>query len=369
MRADSLFESVPNFSEGRRLDVVTAIAGATERAHLLDADPDPDHNRVVVSLAAYGPRLVEALLAATRVAIDTIDVRRHTGVHPRVGAADVLPIVPLDGASLADAGTLAHELGERIWSELHVPVYFYGHGTDRTLADIRAGRVRLDLGGPDLHPSAGAVCVGARGPLVAFNVILRKTDLRGARALAMSLRESGGGLRGVQALVFELRDGRIELSMNLFRLEEMTPAMAVAELERRGAVIAEQQLVGLCPAAAAPETAAGKLLEGRLAATAARAGARACLEMGDAEHTLLAGKLEGEADGLARTGVEQRELLAAAERAAAMAPVLRAARVLDAEQASMLRVAARGLRAAISSPTKEAYAARLDALDARLGSA
>jgi glutamate formiminotransferase len=362
----SLFESVPNFSEGRDDQVVAAIAGAARTAHVLDADADPDHNRAVVSLAGLGPNLLEALIASVKVAIERIDVRQHHGIHPRVGAADVLPIVPLGPTPLAGGRELARELGERIWSELSVPVYFYGER--QSLADIRAGRGRLDLGGPDLHPTAGAVCVGARPKLVAFNVILPGLDASAAGDIARSLRESAGGMRGVQALVFVLSDGRVQLSMNLFRLDETSPATVVADLEGRGVTVGSQHLVGLCPAAAANQAAAGRLLEGRLAASAARAAADRCSEHGGAEHVAMARRLRREAEELAALGIDQVEILGGAERAAALVPVLRAADVLDAELGAMLGAAAGGLREAISSKTCSANAARLAALDRRLSS-
>lgn len=362
-----LFESVPNFSEGRRADVISSLAAAAAtEAHLLDVDPDPDHHRVVISMAAAGSRLAEALMAAVGAAVEHIDVRTHEGVHPRVGAADVVPIVPLGDATLEESRQLAREIGQRIWSELKVPVYFYGEG--RSLADIRNGRATPDLGGPGLHPTAGAVSVGARLTLVAFNVLLPGMDAGAARALARSLREARAGMRGVQALVFELPGGRVQLSMNLFRVDETPPAAVVAELERRGVSLGEQQLVGLCPAMAADEIAAGRLLEARLAASAARAAARLCRERGGDEHMALALRLIGEAEQLAAMGVDQLELLAGAERAAALVYVLRAAGVENEELGAMLRVAARGLRAAISPATIAAEPARLRALNARLDS-
>jgi glutamate formiminotransferase len=366
---EGLFESVPNFSEGQRPDVIAAIAAAagSARSHVLDVDPDPDHHRVVISMAALRRGLLEGVMAAVGTAVDRIDVRTHTGVHPRVGAADVVPFVPLGQGTLDGARELAHEAAERIWSELKVPVYLYGYGENRSLADIRAGRARPDLGGPDLHPTAGAVCVGARLTLVAFNVLLPGLDAAAARALARSLRESRSGMRGVQALVFELPGGRIQLSMNLFRVDETPPAAIVAELIRRGVTVGEQQLVGLCPAIAAVDVAAGRLLEGRMAGVAARVGALRCREKGGDEHVALALKLEQEAAGLAALGVGQEELLAGAERAAALVPVLRAAGVFDAELEAMLGAAARGLRAAISPATVTAYPARIGALEARLG--
>jgi glutamate formiminotransferase / 5-formyltetrahydrofolate cyclo-ligase len=364
MDGDHLFESVPNFSEGRDGESIAAIAAGARRAHVLDVDPDADHHRVVISLAAFGPRLVDALMGSFGVAIDRIDVRRHKGVHPRVGALDVLPIVPLGDTTLASCRELARELGERIWAELRVPVYFYGE--HQTLADVRAGRGHLDLGGPDLHPTAGAVCVGARQKLVAFNVILAGLDIGAARALARSLRESRDGLRGVQALVFELPGGRVQLSMNLFRLEETSLDAVMAELERRGVAVGAQQVVGLCPAVVANPAAAGRLLEARQASSAARAGSVICLERGGDEHLALAAKLLREAGGLAALGVGQADLLAGAERAAALVQVLRAAGALEPELEAMLLDAARGLRAAIRVETQAAYGSRFAALERRL---
>jgi glutamate formiminotransferase / 5-formyltetrahydrofolate cyclo-ligase len=365
MEAEGLFESVPNFSEGRRSDVIGAIAGAAAgRAHVLDVDPDPDHHRVVVSIAGQKVGLLDGVMAAVSAAIEHIDVRAHEGVHPRVGAADVVPIVPLGQSTLAGAREVAREAGERIWSELKVPVYWYGE--HRSLADIRAGRANPDLGGPDLHPTAGAVSVGARLTLVAFNVLLPGMDVVEATALARSLRESKGGMRGVQALVFQLSGGRVQLSMNLFRVDETPPAAVVVELIRRGIDVGEQQLVGLCPAVAAGEFAARGLLEARLAASAARAGEIRCRKKGDEEHLALAVRLGREAEELAVLGVDQRELLAGAERAAALVLVLRAALVLDDELEMMLGAAAHGLRAAISAGTAAVYPDRVAALDRRL---
>jgi glutamate formiminotransferase len=367
-----LFESVPNFSEGRRAEVIAEIAGAAAYAHVLDIDADADHNRVVVSLAGQGLNIVDALAASVRVAARRIHLREHSGVHPRVGAADVIPIVPLGEASLGAARELTKLLGERIWKELRIPVFYYGHGERHTLADIRAGRVRPNVGGPELHPSAGAVCIGARPLLVAFNVLLPGLELRAARALARSLRESDGGMRGVQALVFELPRGvvaaheRVQLSMNLFRLDETPPSAVVAELLRRGVEVGPQQVIGLSPAAVRTEAATGRLLEARLAAAAARSGAKLSAAQADEEHTRLGARLEIEAADLARTGIDQGELLAGAERAAALVPVLRAAGVLVPELEVMLEVAARGLRSALDRDTLSRHTTRIGALDRRL---
>jgi glutamate formiminotransferase len=229
-----------------------------------------------------------------------------------------VPIVPLGETLLETCREVARELGEQIWRELKVPVFYYGHGEKTTLADIRAGRAKPDVGGPALHPTAGAVCVGARRSLVAFNVILYEMDLVGARALARSLRETAAGLRGVQALAFALPGDRVQLSMNLFRIDETTPSDVITQLRNRGVSMGAQQVVGLCPAVAANSAAAGRVLEGRLAASAARVAA------------------------------------------------LSAAQVQDGELELMLLVASQGLRAAITAATRAVYQARVDALDARL---
>jgi glutamate formiminotransferase len=363
-----LFESVPNFSEGRDRFAVDAIAKAAAGAHLLDVDPDPDHHRVVVSLAGTGDRLSRALVAGVAEAAARIDLGAHAGVHPRVGAADVVPIVPLGATSLDACHELARDLGGAIWSELHIPVFFYGHGEKLTLADIRAGRAQPDLGGPDVHPTAGAVCVGARRPLVAFNVLLPRSTVAEARALARSIRERASGIRGVQALVFELSGGRVQLSMNLFRVDETKPDDVIAALERRGVVIGDQQVVGLCPAEAANSAAAGRLLEARLGAAGARAGASLCRARGGFELEALARRLEREAGELGTLTASQEEVLGGAERCAALTPVMRAAGVPDAEVTALALTAARGLRRAIRPETGAAFPERLAALDTRLES-
>src|SRR2546421_1656561 len=355
---EGLFESVPNFSEGRHREVIEAIASRASPAFVLDTDPDPDHHRAVLSVAGYRSRLVEGLMGAIGEAVERIDLREHRGVHPRVGAADVVPIIPLGETALEACRELAREVGERVWSELRVPVYFYGHGEGKTLADIRAGRARPDVGGPDLHPTAGAVCVGARGALVAFNVILFGYDLVAARALARAIRESADGLRGVQALAFELPGDRVQLSMNLFRVDETKPSDVIAELQRRGVAMGAQQVVGLCPAAAANPAADGRLLEGRLASAAASAAATRAAERGGEELTALAVRLGREAEELAVVAVDQGAVPAGAERAAALVRVLRAANLVDGELEAMLEAAAGGLRRAVTPATQSIYRAR-----------
>ncbi|HYU62743.1 MAG TPA: glutamate formiminotransferase [Verrucomicrobiae bacterium] len=361
-----LFESVPNFSEGRRRGVIDAIAAASSPAYELDVDPDPDHNRVVVSVCAGETKIIDGLMGAISAAVERIDLGSHSGVHPRVGAADVVPIIPLGDTSLEAAREAAHAVGRRVWAELQVPVYFYGHGEGATLADIRAGRSRPDLGGPELHSTAGAVCVGARRGLLAFNVILYDTDMVAARALARAMRESSAGLRGVQALAFELPGSRVQLSMNLFRLNETTPAEVIAELQRRGVEMGAEQVVGLSPALAATPAADGRLLEGRMASAAAAEGSRRCAERRDEEHAALAVRLAAEAEALARLPADQDAILGGAERAAALVRVLKVAGVLDDELQSILGAAARGFRAAVGPATEGIYRARVNALDARL---
>ena len=367
VEAVDLFESVPNFSEGKDRAVIDSIASAAEAAHVLDVDPDPDHHRAVVSLLARRERLIEALLRAVAAAAERIDLRKHAGVHPRVGAADVVPIVPMGATTIDACRDVAHEVGRRIWTDLHIPVFFYGYGEEWTLADIRAGRAQPDLGGPDLHPAAGAVCVGARPPLVAFNVLLPNTTVGEARRVARSLRESAGGLRGVQALVFELPGGRIQLSMNLFRVDESPPDSVIEELRHRGVHLGDQQVVGLCPAVAANDAGSGRILEARVGAAVAREGGRRAGQAGGDELAALGQRLAKEAESLAALGSSQEELLAGAERCAALPPVLQAAGQLDGELQSMARLAARGLRDALSKATRLRYGARMAALDRRLG--
>lgn len=361
-----LFESVPNFSEGRDVQVIDAIAGAAAGAHLLDVHPDPEHHRTVVSVAGARERVLGALVESVAIAAERIDLARHAGLHPRVGVADVVPIVPLGSTSPDTCHEVARELGRRVWTELKLPVFFYGLGEKWTLADIRAGRAQPAFGGPDLHPKSGAVCVGGRRMLIAFNVLLHGLSLTDARALARSIRESDGGMRGVMAMVFELSGGRLQLSMNLFRIEETAPQAVVDELMRRGVQVGGQEIVGLCPAAAANQAASGRILEARIGSAVARAGARRCLQLGGEEPAALARRLQHEAADLAALDFQQTSLLAGGERCAALGPVLEAASALDPELDTLARVAARGFRDALDQTTVSSYSARVQALDRRL---
>jgi glutamate formiminotransferase len=360
-----LFESVPNFSEGRDLEVIAALSKAARKAHFLDDDADPDHNRLVISMAGPRKLLADGLLATVGEAVARIDLREHEGMHPRVGAADVVPIIPLADTTLEACRELAHEVAHRIWDELKVPAFFYGHGEKRRLADIRAGRAAPDVGGPALHPTAGAVSVGARAALVAFNVILYDVDLVAARALARSIRESESGIRGVQALAFQLPGNRVQLSMNLFRLDETNPSQVMAELERRGVSAGAQEVVGLCPAFAANQAASHHILEDRLAARGAIIAAELAERLGDEEHIRLANRFRRAAGAFLYLDADQDAFLAAGEQAAALIPVMRAGGIQDDDAETYLRLAARGFRAAITPATEAIYRARVEALDRR----
>lgn len=255
----SLIECVPNFSEGRDLAVLDAIAGAIASipgAAILDRTSDHDHHRSVITFAADPESVVEAAVRAAAEAVMRIDLTTHTGVHPRLGALDVLPFVPLSGATLADCVELAHRAGERIWNELRVPVFFYEAAARRPelcrLEEVRRGKHAPDLGGPALHPTAGAAIVGARKILIAYNINLNTTDLRVAKDIARAIRTSSGGLPCVKALGLPLASrGLVQVSMNLTDFEQ-TSIHTVFELVTRlaaahGVEVAESELIGLVP--------------------------------------------------------------------------------------------------------------------------
>jgi glutamate formiminotransferase len=325
---------------------------------------DADHHRCVVTAA--GARLEEVtarLFDRAALAVARIDLRRHAGLHPRVGAADVLPLVPLGGSSMAAAVEAAHGLGERIWSELRVPVYFYGEAAGgRRLADVRAGRARPDLGGA-AHPSAGAACVGARPPIVAYNVAFAGLGAAEGRRLAAAMRE----LPGVQALAFPLPGGRKQVSMNLTRLDETGVAAAHDRLSELAGRPGEPERVGLCPAAAAGPGCDGRLLEARLAAQAARLAAAAAEGRGEAEPALLAVRLRATAGSLGALAAGQESVLSGAEQAAALPGTLRAGGLLTPDLEALLGVAAAGLRRAVAPATAARFPGRVDLIDRWLG--
>lgn len=287
-----LLEAVPNFSEGRDAAVVRAIVGAMRAAggDVLDWHMDPDHHRSVVTVVGMPDVVEAAAVAGARIAVERIDLRRHRGVHPRIGAIDVLPFVPLVGLTLADARESAHRTGARIVRELEVPIFYYGAASDppgRGLAELRRGGYeRLVEGWPEgrrpdevpvgwrhpgAHPRAGATCVGARGVLLAWNVRCGGIDLAAARRIATGLRERNGGLSGVRALALELPStGAIQISMNLEDPVAVAPIevfrMLEQALEAEGGRVDETEVVGLVPDALVVSAAVDRLRLKRAAA-------------------------------------------------------------------------------------------------------
>ena len=262
--AGQLIECVPNFSEGRDAAVVRFIEdaiGAVPGVLLLRSEMDPDHNRSVITFAGPPEAVAEAALHGITRAMERIDLRRHSGVHPRMGATDVVPFVPLENATLAECAAIARQVGEAVWSRLGVPVYFYeaaASSVERApLENVRRGgfnrpALAPDLGGPALHPSAGATIVGARRLLIAFNVNLDTGDIRIADAIARKIRSSSGGLAFLKAIGVPLASRKlVQVSMNLTDFERTGLADAFqaveAEAERHGVGIAGTQIVGLVP--------------------------------------------------------------------------------------------------------------------------
>lgn len=272
-------ESVPNVSEGRDHAVIDAV-GASFAAHarLLDVHTDPDHNRSVFTLVGDEHELVEALLSGIACAREHIDLRTHAGAHPRIGVADVVPIVPLRPEDMPRACAAAAELARRIGEELGLPVFLYGElapgrgpaffrrgGPEELQRRIDAGELAPDYGPGQLDPSAGGVIVGARPPLIAFNVDLVGANAEAARAIARVIRERDGGFPGVRALGLELpQAGHAQVSMNVEGWEASPLHEIVAAIEReaaaRGVEVAGSELVGLMPAGAAAAAAGAALL-------------------------------------------------------------------------------------------------------------
>ena len=268
---------MPNFSEGRDEAVIDALRGAlSQPARLLDVHVDADHHRSVFTLVGEGDELVETLLAGIATARERIDLRRHEGAHPRVGAADVVPIVPIVREDMDRARETALVLAGRIGEELQLPVFLYGElapgrgpaffrrgGPDELQRRIDAGELAPDFGPARLDERAGGVIVGARRPLIAFNVNLRG-ELEAARGVAEVVREAGGGFPGVRALGLDLpRAGVVQVSMNVedweaAALHEIVQRIE-AEAAERGAEVIGSELVGLMPAGAAA-AAAGAML-------------------------------------------------------------------------------------------------------------
>jgi glutamate formiminotransferase len=271
---DRLVESVPNVSEGRRLDVVEHLARAIESVpdvHLLDHTSDASHNRSVFTLAGPASEVAEALERLVSTAIHEIDMEQHSGEHPRIGAVDVVPFVPLGETTMAEAVETAHAFGERMAARFDLPVYFYAEAAlrpDRVkLADVRRGQYEglkaeitqngrePDAGPARVHPSAGAMAVGARPFLIAYNINLASPDKELAVRIARRIRESGGGLPKVQANGFFIDElGLAQVSMNLldFGTTALWRAWEVvrAEAAEDGVELAESELIGLAPVAA-----------------------------------------------------------------------------------------------------------------------
>jgi glutamate formiminotransferase len=270
--SEPLVECVPNFSEGRDARRVEAIVSAmqVEGVHLLDWSMDADHNRSIVTIAGEPKAIVEAAVRGAGKAAELIDLTRQEGSHPRIGAADVIPFVPISGIKLEQCVMLARQAGLEIWRRFGVPVYFYEAAASRpdraNLEELRRGQFeglreavrkeparRPDLGGPGLHPTAGACAVGARKFLVAYNIHFDSGDVAMVRAIAREIRAASGGLKGVKAMG-ALAHGRAQLSMNITDFEA-TPVSSVYKAvcrlaQRHKAVPAEGEVIGLIPEAA-----------------------------------------------------------------------------------------------------------------------
>ena len=278
MTAEPILECVPNFSEGINPDIVRKIVASMqiEGVRLLDYSLDPDHNRSVVTIAGSPTAVMEAAVAAAGRAAQLIDLTRQTGVHPRIGAADVIPFVPIANMSVAEAALIARQAGLQIWRRFGVPVYFYGAAAARPdrvqLEDVRRGQFeglreaalkdaarRPDVGGPELHSTAGASVVGARTFLIAYNIYLEpNAEISHARAIARDLRASSGGMQGVKALgVMVNRRAQVTINVSDFRLTPMANVHAAVERLARehGTSIAEGELIGLLPEAAYDQSA------------------------------------------------------------------------------------------------------------------
>lgn len=293
-----LVECVPNFSEGRDPATIERLAAAVTGVPgvaLLDRHSDPDHHRTVLTFAGSPAAVSEAAFRAVRTAVEAIDMNRHRGVHPRLGAADVVPFVPLAGATMQDCVRLADALGDRLARELDLPIYLYARAAraperarlpwlrqpeyEGLAAALATPERAPDLGPARPHPTAGATVVGARDLLLAFNIDLATQDLAVAKRIAKAIRASSGGMAGVQArgLALPLQK-RVQVTMNLLALDESGPGKVFAEVERlaaaEGVRIAASELVGLMPRAALREASevllrlgaplAGRVLEERL---------------------------------------------------------------------------------------------------------
>ncbi len=272
-----IVECVPNFSEGRRQDVIDRIVAAMRqvpRIQVLDVQSDVDHNRSVVTTVGTPQAVLEMAFQGTATAAQLIDMNHHRGGHPRMGATDVVPFVPVRGVSMAECVTLARQLGERVGTELSIPVYLYEEAATRPdrrdLASVRRGEyegLKAEIGtnperAPDFGPAemgtAGATAIGARPPLVAFNVYLNTGDVAPAKAIARAVRHSSGGLAFVKALGL-LVEGQAQVSMNLtdYRSTPIHRALELirAEASRFGLAVTRTEIVGVLPGQALVDAA------------------------------------------------------------------------------------------------------------------
>jgi glutamate formiminotransferase len=271
--AGQLIECVPNFSEGRNAETVRAIEEAiasVSGVFVLRAEMDADHNRSVITFAGTPEMVREGALRGIAKAVERIDLRKHKGVHPRIGAVDVVPFVPMERATLAECVEIAHRTGQAVWEQLGVPVYFYeaaARSAERgRLENCRRGgfenpKLLPDLGGPELHTSAGACVIGARNLLIAFNVNLDTADVGIARAIARKIRASSGGLPYVKAMGVSLATrGLVQVSMNLTNFErtglDQVYKAVSAEADRAGVAVSGIEIVGLVPRKAVEMAAA-----------------------------------------------------------------------------------------------------------------
>lgn len=293
----AIVECIPNISEGRRQDVLDACSQAVSLsgARLLDVKPDPSHNRTVYTFAGEPAVVRAAVHALFDAALPAIDLRQHTGEHPRMGAVDVVPFVPIEGVTMTDCVNMAREVGAELAAKHQLPVYLYEEAASqpsrRNLEDVRRGEFeglakkmahaewQPDFGPSQPHPSAGATVIGARMPLIAYNINLATNRLDVAKKIATAVRHSSGGLKFVKAMGIELGDREIvQVSMNLTNYEK-TPVFRVFELVKReaaryGVTVLESEIIGLIPQAALTASAAwylqldgfneGQILENKL---------------------------------------------------------------------------------------------------------
>jgi len=282
---DRLVECVPNFSDGRKADTIDALAAAIRAVPgvaLLDRQSDRDHHRSVLTFMGSPEAVAEAAFCAAEQALHDIDLTTHHGEHPRVGATDVIPFVPISGVTMDDCVYVARTVGHRLAEELHIPVFLYGYAAKvpfrAHVEDIRRGglselaeRMRTDpdwapdFGDAKLHRTAGATIVGARRFLIAYNVNLASTDLDLAKAIALTVRASNGGLPSVKAVGIALKSrGCVQVSMNLTNYEETPLHVAFeavqAEAAKRGVSIRSSEVIGLLPEAASAPLAAHNLM-------------------------------------------------------------------------------------------------------------